>query len=42
MGKEAGVKGLKIASFLRVTVGEGLEVESKDFAAEVQQLANKA
>jgi translation elongation factor EF-Ts len=41
VGKETGVP-LSIAGFLRVQVGEGLErTEAKDFAAEVQQLAQQ-
>jgi translation elongation factor EF-Ts len=41
VGKEAGLP-LSIGGFLRVQVGEGLErSEAKDFAAEVQQLAQQ-
>jgi elongation factor Ts len=31
----AGQGGIEVDSFVRVKVGEGIEVEEKDFAAEV-------
>jgi len=39
VGKDAGAVGLKIAKFLRIQVGEGLEVvATKDFASEVAEM----
>jgi elongation factor Ts len=36
-GKQAGVAGLKIANFVRLELGQGVEKKSGDFAAEVAQ-----
>ncbi|MEY3901599.1 MAG: hypothetical protein RL189_905, partial [Pseudomonadota bacterium] len=36
-GKQAGVAGLKVASFVRLELGQGVEKKSGDFAAEVAQ-----
>ncbi len=36
-GKQAGVAGLKVANFVRLELGQGVEKKSGDFAAEVAQ-----
>jgi elongation factor Ts len=36
-GKQAGVTGLKVANFVRLELGQGVEKKSGDFAAEVAQ-----
>jgi len=36
-GKQAGVAGLKVGSFVRLELGQGVEKKSGDFAAEVAQ-----
>ena len=40
-GKQLGVP-LRVGGFVRVQVGEGLEAESKDFAAEVAETLKAA
>jgi len=41
VGQMAAAAGAEVVSFVRVAVGEGIEVEHKDFAAEVAEQLNK-